>query len=105
MAAAFIDYDPTTPAGRLMARALQLLREGKEVLSHVREILIQMRDGNGSQDAHYALNATEIGFASATTARASFEELDSLHAKVTAGAGVGDATGAAIIQACAKHGV
>lgn len=111
MAAAFIDMDRQTEVGRQIARALQLLREGQETLSHARAVIIQMRDGDGSQAVHYDLVAAEVGyqagdFADANAAaRASFLELDSLHAKITAGDGVGDATGAAIAQACAKHGI
>lgn len=111
MAANFIDFDRQSDVGRQIARGLQLIREGREALSNARAILIQMRDGDGSDAAHYDLVAIEVGyqaadFASANAAaKASFDELDSLHAKITAGAGSGDSTGAAITQACAKHGI
>lgn len=110
MAANHIKFDQTTEIGRKVARGLQLLREGRQVLTEVREALIQTRDGDGSDAAHYDLTASLVGYqagdyASANAAaKASFDELDSLHAKVTATA-TGDVTGAALTQACAKHGL
>lgn len=111
MAANLIKFDRTKDIPRDVTRALQMIREGKEVLGHVREVIIQARDGDGSQSAHYDLVASEGGYEAGdyadanAAAKASFEELDSLYAKLNAGAGVGDSTGAAITQACAKHGV
>lgn len=111
MAAAFIDLNRETELGRMKARGLQMIREGRQLLAQARAIEIQMRDGDGTQDAHYTLNATEqgvqpAGYASAAAAaRASFNECDSLIVKLTQPSGQGDSTGAAIDQACAKHGV
>jgi hypothetical protein len=106
----FLDYDQQSLAGRMKTRALQLIREGFETLKHVRDIEIQMRGGDGTQDVHYALNASEQGFQAGgyataqAAARASFEELDSLYSKLSTDAQVA-AVNAAMFQACAKHGV
>lgn len=111
MAANHIKFNDQTFFGRSIKRALQMIREGREVLGNVREAMIQARDGDGSDAAHYDLLATEAGYAAGdyatanAAAKASFDELDSLHAKLTAPGGVGDSTGAAITQAAAKHGV
>lgn len=111
MAANYVEMDKNTEVPRMKARGLQMIREGRQVLRDARLIDFQLRDGDGTQDAHYALNAQEGGFVAngyatpAAAARKSFEELDSLLTKLNNGAGQGDATGAAIDQACAIHGV
>lgn len=105
MAADFIKFNRQADISRANARALQLLREGTELLEHNRATMIHMRDGDGSSAAHYDLLASEGGYAAGdyadanAAAKASFDELDSLYAVLNGGAM------AAINQACAKHGV
>lgn len=111
MAANYIEFDKQSDVGRMVTRGLQLLREGREVLGNARAILIEMRDGDGSQAAHYDVIVGEAGYTANdyadanTAAKASFDEIDSLYSKITAPGGQGDSTGAAITQACARHGV
>lgn len=110
MAAAFIPHDRNTDLMRPVVRALQLIREGVETLTHARAVILQTRDGDGTQAAHYDLTATLGGFTAGdyadgpAAAKASFDELDSIHFKLTTNASVSDVA-AAIAQACAKHGV
>jgi phosphoribosylformylglycinamidine (FGAM) synthase-like amidotransferase family enzyme len=106
MAANHIKVDWANKAvSRQTVRAMQLLREGVELLEHQRATMIQMRDGDGSSAAHYDILATEGGYSAGdyadanTAAKASFDELDSLYATLNSGAV------AAINQACAKHAV
>jgi phosphoribosylformylglycinamidine (FGAM) synthase-like amidotransferase family enzyme len=110
MAADIILYDRNSDAMRNANRGMQMLVEGVRLLASQRDSMIRHRDGDGSQDIHYDLLATEGGFeagdyASANAAaRASFNEIDSLVGKLTTNASVADVA-AAIAQAPAKHGI
>jgi phosphoribosylformylglycinamidine (FGAM) synthase-like amidotransferase family enzyme len=110
MAAGIIKFDRNSDAMRPAVRALQMIREGLDVLRAQRAIMLQFRDGDGSQAAHYDLLAAAGVFAAGdyadanAAAKASFDELDSLFAKLSTDASV-SAVNAAILQACAKHGV
>jgi len=89
---------------------MQMLREAMLGLEQTRAAFLQARDGDGSQASHYDLVATlgvyQAGdYATANdAAKASFDELDSLHAKVATNDAVSNVR-AAIEQAPAKHGV
>lgn len=110
MAAGIIKYDRNTDAMRQKVRALQMIREGLELLGNQRAIDIQYRDGDGTNAAHYDLLAVAGDFEAGdyadanAAAKASFDELDSLYAKLSTDASVSNVR-AAIYQACAKHGV
>ena len=111
MAAAFIpankDIDPTRSA----IGAIRLIMQGVSMLGASRAVMIQQCDGATNIAANFALMASlgqysAGGYADANTAAMNaFAEIDSLYAKLTAPAGVGDATGAAIAQAAGKLGV
>jgi hypothetical protein len=109
MAANYIELDRTTDVGRNLIRGLQMLREAKDVLVNVRDVMLQMRDGDGTQASHYDVLRTEAGYIQndyATpdaAAKASFDELDSLLSKINTDNSVSNVL-AAINQACAKHG-
>lgn len=83
MAAAHIHFNDQTSYGRQLRRVLQLMEEGDDLMRDVRDVMIQMRDGDGSDDAHYADVTTRFGFASNAKARAAFEELDSAFSKTS----------------------
>jgi hypothetical protein len=110
MAANYIELDRQTDVGRQLIRGLQMVREGKEILAAVRDVIIQMRDGDGSQASHYDVVAGEMGYTANdyadanAAAKASFDELDSLMAKINTDNSVSSVR-AAIHQACAKHGI
>ncbi len=110
MAAGIIKYDRNSDVMRNKVRALQMIREGVELLGNQRSIDIQYRDGDGSQAAHYDLLAAAGSFQAGdyadanAAAKASFDELDSLYAKLSTDGSVSFVK-AAIYQACAKHGV
>lgn len=103
MAAPFFKFDRNTNLGRDIDRWLELSREATLKGEAVRAQLIQMRDSDGSQDAHYQLIQSEGGFQSAQwesptkAAHESFLELDSMYAAQ-------QSAKAAVMQACAKHG-
>lgn len=111
MAAAIITYDHEKDPMRAVVRGLQMIREGVETLTHARAVMIQACDGATNVAANWAaLTAMGTfqagGYADANTATmAAFAEIDSVYGKLTAPAGQGDATGAAISQACGKLGI
>lgn len=89
MAFAHIHFDDQSNYGRKLRRALNLLEEGDDLFADVRDLMIQMREGDGSSDAHYARVAAAFGFAAGggqtaeQKARAAFEELDSAYSKTS----------------------
>lgn len=78
-----IHFNDQTQYGRQLRRMLQMMEESDDLITDVRDLMIQMRDGDGSQDAHYAELTTRFGFASDAKARACFEELDSAYSKTS----------------------
>lgn len=114
MATTFIDFNSQSDIGRKITRALQMIREGRDVLRDALAVAETMKQTgqDGSQASHWAQLAIEGGYDGATTeekqasAKASFDELASLAAKLNCpgGQSVSD-VGPAITQACAKHGV
>lgn len=98
MATTFIDIDDTKPLGRQLVRSMQVLREGREALAHALAHFTTMVNGDGSDAAHFDLPRTEGVFAANGDAKASWDEVQSLNFVI------GQAE-AAILQACAKHGV
>ena len=83
MAFNHVHFNDQTAYGRMLRRALQLNEEGDDLLRDVRAVMIQMRDGDGSSDDHYAEVTSRFGFASNAKARAAFEELDSAFSKTS----------------------
>lgn len=80
---AHIHFNDQTQYGRQLRRLLDMSEEADDLFTDVRDVMIQMRDGDGSQDAHYAEVTSKFGFASDAKARAAFEELDSAYAKTS----------------------
>lgn len=83
MAFNHIHFNDQTQYGRQLRRLLNLAEESDDSFTDVRDVMIQMRDGDGSQDAHYAEVTNRFGFASDAKARAAFEELDSAYSKTS----------------------
>lgn len=110
MAANFIKSDKTKDVPRNVDAGLRKIVEGLEQLLGARAVLIQQRDGDGSQASHYDTVATEGGFSAVdyadanAAAKAYFDELDSLLAKLNTDDSVSFVR-AALYQATAKFGV
>jgi len=83
MAFNHIHFNDQTQYGRLLRRAVQMSEEADDLLTDVRDAMIQMRDGDGSQAAHYAEVTARFGFASDAKAKAAFDELDSAYSKTS----------------------
>jgi hypothetical protein len=96
-----IHFNDQTQYGRLLRRMLDMSEESDDLFTDVRDVMIQMRDGDGSQDAHYAEVTTRFGFPSDAKSRAAFEELDSAYSK-TSGNGQVSSVRAARDQLYAK---
>lgn len=110
MAANYIKFDRNRDLTRSLVTGLQQIRNGMLALEQARAIYLQTRDGDGSQALHYDLVASQGGYEALdyadanAAAKASFEEMDSLYSKVGTDAAVSNVR-AAILQACAKHGI
>jgi hypothetical protein len=78
-----IKFNAQTPYGAMLRSSLRTNEDADLQFTRVRDVMIQMRDGDGSQDAHYAELTTRFGFASDAKARAAFEELDSCYSKTS----------------------
>lgn len=122
MATTLVDFDRQTEVGRKIARCLQMVREGRDVLRDTLAVMDEMKDGDGSQASHFALLASEGGFqqggyaSASAAAKASYDELNSLYFKLNVTSlrgpdadeianGLVASVGPAITQACARHGV
>lgn len=90
MAFNHIHFNDQTQYGRQLRRMLQLMEESDDLMNDVRDVMIQMRDGNGSDPAHYAELVTRFGFTSNEKAKACFDELDSAFSKTSGNGSVAD---------------
>lgn len=95
MAFNHIHFNRSSQYGAKLAQLLNLLEQGDDLFTDVRDVMIQMRDGDGSSNAHYAEVTKRFGFgdydptqgdptdAQNAKARAAFEELDSAYSKTS----------------------
>lgn len=113
MAHAHILFDESSQYGRKLRACLNAMESADDQQVDVRDVLIQMRDGDGSQDAHYDTIVRRLGVEGYTptqgnptapqlaAARSLFEEFDSAFSK-TSGDGTVDHVRAARDQVLAK---
>jgi len=90
MAAAHIHFDDQSEYGRKLRRLLNFMEEGDDLFADVRDVMIQMRDGDGSQDIQYSLVTANFGFDSDAKSKAAFLELDSAYSKISGNGSVTD---------------
>lgn len=83
MAFQHIHFNDQTQYGRQLRRLLNMMEESDDLMKDVRDVMIQMRDGDGSQAVHYAEVTTRFGFASDAKAKEAFDELDSAYSKTS----------------------
>ncbi len=95
MAFAHISYDKNSQYGQKLFSLLTKLESSDDEFTDVRDLMIQMRDGDGSSNVHYAEVVRRFKFADYDTtqgdptdaqnakARAAFEELDSAYSKTS----------------------
>jgi len=95
MAFAHISFNQSSQFGSKLRQLLNLMEQSDDLFTDVRDTMIQMRDGDGSQNVHYAEVVKRYGFgdydstqgsptdAQNAKARAAFEELDSAYSKTS----------------------
>lgn len=96
MAFAHIHFNQGTQYGAKLRQVLNLMEQSDDQLADVRDAMVQMRDGDGSSNVHYAEVTRRYGFgdydvttnnaptdAQNATARAAFEEIDSAYSKTS----------------------
>ncbi len=95
MAFNHISFNDTTQYGRMLRELLRVSEHSDDLFTDVRDVMIQMRDGDGSSNVHYAEVVKRFGFADYDStqgdptdaqnakARAAFEELDSAYSKTS----------------------
>jgi hypothetical protein len=96
MAFNHIHFNAGTQHGAMLRRLLTLMEQGDDLMADVRDVMVQMRDGDGSQNVHYAEVTKRFGFgdydvstggvptdAQNAKSRAAFEELDSAFSKTS----------------------
>lgn len=95
---------------RQAVSAVHKIVEGFLELQAQRAVMIQYRDGDGSQASHYDLLAADGGFTAGdyadanAAAKAAFDELDSFYSKLSGDGSVSNVN-AAMFQAKAKLGI
>lgn len=113
MATTFIESDRDQGLPRDTRRCLQMAKESRDILRDTLETMKAQIDGDGTSIAHFDLVVKRGGYggfivsrpsdavsdAQRAAAKASFDELTGLYNRLTG------ATGTAITNACAKHGV
>lgn len=83
-----ITFDAFTPHGKLLRDNITKLQDSIDKLNDLRESMIQMIDGDGSQAAHFDYFIGKFGFLTNEDAKACFEELASMLFKLNTDAQV-----------------
>ncbi len=95
MAFNHISFNSALRHGALLRDLLNKVEQGDDAFTDVRDVMIQMRDGDGSQNVHYAEVTKRFGFgdfdvtqgtptdAQNAKAKAAFDELDSAYTKTS----------------------
>ncbi len=100
----FLTYNPSKAGIQQAVNGMQQVRNGRELLRIAIADLQTMIDNDGAQTSDYATMATLCGFPDAATAKASWDEINSLFGKISTDSSVSSVY-AAVNQCCAKHGV
>lgn len=90
MAFDHISFNDQTNYGRMLRRLLNMAEESDDLFRDIRELMIKMRDGDGSQAVHYAEATSKFGFATDAKAKAAFDEIDSAYSKISGNGSVSD---------------
>lgn len=83
MAFNHISFDPNTQYGRMLKDFLRMAEASDDLFTDLRDVMIQMRDGDGSLAAHYTNVTSKFGFTDDAKAKAAFDELDSAYSKTS----------------------
>lgn len=77
----FYKYDPASTHGKFLQSAIRCNQDADRLLADVMAMMVQMLDGDGSEDQHYATVQARFGFDSVAAAHAAFNELSSAFSK------------------------
>jgi hypothetical protein len=94
MAFTHIHFDDQTQYGRQLRRMLNQSEEADDGMADLLSVMEQMRDGDGSQAAHYAEVTARFGFATDAKAKAAYDELSSAWSKISGNGQVTDSRAA-----------
>lgn len=83
MAYAHVLFNRATQYGAKLRNLLDMMEQSDDLMTDVRDVMIQMRDGDGSQAIHYARVTTLFGFDNDQSSKAAFDELDSAYSKTS----------------------
>lgn len=103
MAVSHITFNDQLQHGRQLRSSLNKLEEGLIELNDILAILARMIDGNGSDASHFIYMVAKLGFPDNDTAKAAYDELQSLAFKLNTDSSVADVN-AALRQAFSKFG-
>lgn len=104
MAATNIPFDRSNQFGQEIRALLLAYRKVNEDGPNILEAMGHMIDGDGSDVAHFAEMVTLGIYENTTDAKASYDELASVNAKLTSNTSQTNVD-AALKQVCAKHGI
>lgn len=90
MAVQHIQFNDQLPHGRMLRRALDQLEEAIAKLEDLISTVTLMIDGDGSQASHFTYVTSKFGFADNATAKAAWDELNSLMFKLTTNSSITD---------------
>jgi len=88
MADTHLHFNDQNQYGRMLRRLLNLCDEFLDSLNDVTEVMSEMRDGDGSQSAHYVEVTSRFGFVSDAEAKTAYDGLKLVHDKLTTDAAV-----------------
>ena len=80
--------------GLKLRSALTKLEDGRKELFEMRDVMVRMRDGDGSDPAHYAEVTARFPFVSDADAKAAYDEIASACFKLETNASVSDVANA-----------
>jgi hypothetical protein len=83
MASSYVFFDQSTQFGRQLRDLLSSAEHSDHLFTQVRDVMLQMRDGDGTSAVHYAEVTTRFGFETDAKAKSAFEELDAAYAKTS----------------------
>lgn len=94
-------FNRNIAAGLRLGRGMEDLDNAITRLRAEKDTMTQMLDGDGSAVGHYAAHVTAYGFSDTTNAKAAYDELNALLAKIDSDAAVSSVK-TAIAQASAR---
>lgn len=83
MAFNHIYFNDQTRAGAMLRRMLTASESGDDLLQDIRDMMIQMLSGDGSDPAHFSEHVSRFGFTDNAKAKAAFDEIDTAYLKTS----------------------